>query len=95
MDSIRCGSCGRRCLGEDAVCLLCGCDPQVSTARPGIARRALTLGGAAILASAVVAAPVLLGACVCTVQQPSAYRDAGPVDAGSVDVGPGDTGISR
>ncbi len=63
MDSIRCG-CGRRCSVDDAVCLFCGRDPR-SAAAPTLARKALTLGGMAIVASAIVAAPVLLAACGC------------------------------
>ena len=89
MDSIRCGSCGRRGSCEDAVCLFCGRDPR-ATAAPSFARRAMTAGGLALMASAVVAAPVLLAACGCGGCGTSVPRgdagyttgDGGPPDAG-------------
>ncbi len=79
MDSIRCG-CGRRCSVDDAVCLFCGRDPRAAAPARSLARRALTLGGAAIVASAIVAAPVLLAACGCGgcgVPAPTPGADAG------------------
>jgi len=64
MGSIRC-SCGRRCGTEDAVCLFCGADPRAAAPGPSLARKALTAGGLVMVASAVIAAPVLLAACGC------------------------------
>lgn len=90
MDSIRCG-CGRRCAESDAVCLFCGRDPRAASAGPSLARRAMTVGGLAIAASAIVAAPVLLAACGCGgCGAPSPTYDAGrtPGDAGPGDAGP-------
>lgn len=89
MDSIRCGSCGRRCAGEDAVCLFCGRDPHQASSAPSMAKKVLTAGGLALVASALVAAPVLLAACGCGgCGAPSPRIDAGPAG----DAGPGDAG---
>ena len=86
MEAIRCGGCGRRCVSADAVCLFCGADPRPAAAsRPSIARRVGTMAGAALVTTAIVAAPVFLGACVCTVQQPQTLTDSGP----HTDAGPG------
>jgi hypothetical protein len=94
MDSIRCGACGRRRAGDDAVCLFCGRDPRSASlsasAAPSFAKRVLTAGGLALVASAVVAAPVLLAACGC-----GGCGAPGPaIDAGHGDAGPptGDAG---
>lgn len=92
MDSIRCGACARRCAVQDAVCLFCGRDPRATATGPSLARRAMKAGGMALIASAIVASPVLLGACGC------GGCGAGPgpsVDSGHGDAGPifnGDAG---
>lgn len=93
MDSIRCLACGRRCAGDDAVCLFCGRDPRAAAA-PSVARKVMTAGGLALVASAIVAAPVLLAACGCGgcgAPSPSPRYDAG---VGGGDGGPdlGDAG---
>jgi hypothetical protein len=94
MGSIHCGSCQRRGSTEDAVCLFCGADPRAtaSTARQA-ARFAVRAGGAIAIASAVVLAPVLLGACGCGGCGAPSPR----VDGGGADAGPnqGDAGPQR
>jgi hypothetical protein len=89
MNAIRCGGCGRRCSESDAVCLFCGRDPHAKAA-PSIARKAMTAGGLVMIASAVIAAPVLLAACGCGGCGSSPSPDAGHPQA---DAGPtGDAG---
>ena len=87
MESIHCVSCSRRCSTEDAVCLFCGADPHAAKAAPSAVRQAarfaVRAGGAIAIASAVVLAPVLLGACGCGgCGAPSPRTDAGSADAG-------------
>lgn len=94
MDSIRCAGCARRCLAADAVCLFCGRDPRVAApAGSTVARKALAAGGAVMVASAIVAAPVLLAACGCggCGAGPGYYFDTG-VHADAGDAGPPDGG---
>jgi len=90
MSQIRCG-CGRRCAVSDAVCLFCGRDPRGAVAAPSLARKAMTAGGLVMIASAVIAAPVLLAACGCggcgasPAYDSGASPDAGPTgDAGPI-----------
>ena len=90
MSQIRCG-CGRRCAQSDAVCLFCGRDPRAAVAAPSLARKAMTAGGLVMIASAVIAAPVLLAACGCggcggsPSTDSGTHADAGPTgDAGPI-----------
>ena len=78
MSSMRCGACGRRCDASDSICLFCGRDPRTASSGPAVARKAMTAGGLVIVASAIVAAPVLLAACGCGgCGAPSPIYDAG------------------
>ena len=88
MNELRCG-CGRRCAQSDAVCLFCGRDPRAAAA-PSLARKAMTAGGLVMIASAVIAAPVLLAACGCGGCGASPSTDSGTqADAGPTgDAGP-------
>jgi hypothetical protein len=85
MSSIRCGACQRRRAIDDVVCLFCGASESVSsptsTARE-VGRFALRTSGAIALASAIVLAPVLLGACGCGGCGAPNDHDAGHTDAG-------------
>ena len=96
METIRCSSCARRCAVEDAVCLFCGADrnEEGPTAGQRVARFAVRAGGTLAIASAVILAPVLLGACGCGGCGGGRLPDQ---DTGAADAGPNgrDSGPQR
>jgi hypothetical protein len=72
--------------------LFCGADPRAAKAGSSLARKALTAGGAVMIASAIVAAPVLLAACGCGGCGVSTYDAGNGADGG---VPPGDGGPAQ